>query len=102
MSDIEVALAAMRADAVLWESAATQLEAPKSALDGVTLSAEVVSVWAAEAGMVDTYDQGRTQVQTLLQHGAENFRAIAQALIASADTYQREEEANLHTFESTY
>lgn len=102
MSDIEVALAAMRADAALWESAATQLEAPESALDGVTLTPEVVSVWAAEAGMVETYDRARTQVQTLLQQGSDNFRAIAQALIASADTYQREEEANRHTFESTY
>jgi len=102
MSDIEVALAAMRTDAGLWDGAADGMEGPSSALGGVTLTPEDVSLWAAEAGLIQTYDEARTQVQTLLQQGADNFRAIAQALRASADTYQREDEAGRHTFESTY
>ena len=102
MSDIEVALAAMRTDAGLWDSAADDIQGPTSALGGVTLTAADVSKWAADAGLDQMYEQARTQVETLLQQGAENFRAIAGTLRASADTYQREDEAGRHTFESTY
>lgn len=102
MSDIEVALAAMRTDAGLWDGAADGVRGPASALDGVTLTAADVSKWAADAGLDQMYEQVRTQVQTLLQQGEENFRAIAGTLHASADTYQREDEAGRHTFESTY
>jgi len=102
MSDYEVELAAMRTDAELWDSAAGGVEGPKSALGGLTLTPEVVSVWAAEAGLLAAYEQARTQVETLLGQGSENFRAIAQALRTSAETYQREEEANQQTFDGTY
>ena len=102
MSDIEVALAAMRTDAGLWDNAADGTEGQTSALGGVTLTPEDVSMWAADAGLDQTYDKARTQVQTLLQQGADNFRAIAEALRASADTYEREDEAGRHTFDSTY
>lgn len=102
MSDIEVALAAMRTDAGLWDTAADGMQGPASSLGGVTLTAADVSKWAADAGLDQTYEQVRTQVETLLQQGAENFRAIAGTLRASADTYQREDEAGRHTFESTY
>lgn len=102
MSDIEVALAAMRTDAGLWDNAAGDLQGPTAALSGVTLTAADVSKWAADAGLDHTYEQARAQLETLLQQGAENFQAIAGALRASADTYQREDEAGRHTFESTY
>lgn len=102
MSDIEVALAAMRTDAGLWDSASGGLQGPASALDGVCLAEADVSKWAADAGLGQLYEQARTQLQTLLQQGADNFRAIAGTLRVSADTYQREDEAGRHTFESTY
>lgn len=102
MSDVEVALAAMRTDAGLWDDAAGAMLGPASALDGVSVTAADVSRWAADAGLDQMYEQTRTQVQTLLRQGAENFRAIAGTLRASAETYQREDEAGRHTFESTY
>ncbi|HEX2297184.1 MAG TPA: hypothetical protein VHH34_01475 [Pseudonocardiaceae bacterium] len=102
MSDIQVALAAMRADAQLWDTAADDLQGPISAVGGVTVTAADVSMWAADRGLDATYESARSQLQNLLQQGAENFRAIAGALRDSATTYQREDEAGRHTFESTY
>ncbi|MGH4013094.1 MAG: hypothetical protein ACRDSL_04025 [Pseudonocardiaceae bacterium] len=102
MSDIEVALAAMRADATLWDIAADEMQGPASAVGGVTVTAADVSMWAADRGLDATYEAARSQVLELLQQGAENFRAIAGTLRASADTYQHEDEAGRHTFESTY
>ena len=102
MSDIEVALAAMRADATLWDTAAGDMQGPTSAAGEVTVTAADVSMWAADRGLDVTYESARSQVQELLEQGAKNFRAIAKTLRASADTYQREDEAGMHTFESTY
>ncbi|MGH3980608.1 MAG: hypothetical protein ACRDRZ_16690 [Pseudonocardiaceae bacterium] len=59
-------------------------------------------MWATDRGLDATYESARSQVQNLLQQGAVNLRAIAETLRASADTYQREDEAGRHTFESTY
>lgn len=101
MSAIDVALEAMRTDARLWDRAADDAQSPRSALNGATLTPEDVSMWAADAGLLQTYDQAIMRVQALLQQGADNFHAIAQALRASADTYQREDEAGRHTFDST-
>ena len=102
MSDIEAELAAMRGDATIWETAAEDTQGPVSATGGVTVTAADVSMWAADRGLDATYESARTQVEKLLRQGADNFRNIANVLRASADTYQREEEANLHTFDSTY
>lgn len=102
MSDLDVALAAMRSDAALWEAAAGDLQGPASAVGEVTVSAADVSMWAADRGLDATYEAARSQVAQLLAQGAENLRALAGALRASADTYQREDEAGRHTFESTY
>ena len=102
MSDIKAALAAMRADAQLWDSAADDMQGPISAVGGVTVTAADVSMWAADRGLDATYESARSQMQKLLRQGADNFGAIAGALRDSAATYEREDEAGRHTFESTY
>ena len=51
MSDIKAALAAMRADAQLWDTAADDMQGPISAVGGVAVTAADVSMWAADRGL---------------------------------------------------
>ncbi|MGH4019493.1 MAG: hypothetical protein ACRDT0_09710 [Pseudonocardiaceae bacterium] len=66
MSDIEVALAAIRADVTLWDAAAGDMQGPTSAVGGVTVTAADVSMWATDRGLDATYESARSQVQNLL------------------------------------
>jgi hypothetical protein len=102
MTDIDVALAALRSDAQVWHTAAQDLNGPVTALGGLTLTGADVSMWAVDRGLDRTYDQARTTVMDLLGQAAENFTNVGNAVLAAADTYQREEEANLHQFDSMH
>jgi hypothetical protein len=102
MTDVDVALEALRSDAGVWHTAAGNLTGPMNALAGLTLTGADVSMWAVDRGLDRTYDQARTAVIDLLRQGAENFTNLGNALAAAADTYQREEEANLHRFDSIH
>lgn len=102
MTDVDVALAALRSDAEVWHTAAQDLNGPVNALGGLTLTGADVSKWAVERGLDRTYDQARTTVIDMLGQATENFTNLGNALLAAADTYQREEEANLHRFESIH
>jgi hypothetical protein len=102
MSDIEVALQAMRSDAQVWQTAAGSLDAPVGALGGLTLTGADVSMYGVDRGLDRTYENARTAVIDMLGQAKENFTNLANALSAAADTYQREEEQNLHTFETMH
>lgn len=102
MSDIDVALEALRSDAKVWDGATDSLNGPIAAISGLTLTGADFSMWAVDRGLDRTYDEARSALDTQLRQAAENFRKIAETLAQAADTYQREEEANLHTFNSTY
>lgn len=102
MSDIQTALEAMRSDAKIWDNAGEDLQAPRSAAGRVTITGADVSMWAADRGLHATYESARAKLEDLLRQAADNFHSMADALRDSADTYQREEEANMHKFDSTY
>lgn len=102
MTDIDVALQALRSDAELWSTAASSLDEPKAAVGGLALSGAEMSMYAVDLGLDRTYNDARTRMIDMLGQGQENFTNLSQALRAAADTYQREEEANRHLIEGTY
>lgn len=96
MSDLKVALEAMRADAGLWSSAADAVEGPRSAISGLTLTGHDVSMWAVDRGLDRTYENARAVLEDLLRQATEAFTGLGDSLRAAAGTYEREEDANLH------
>ncbi|CCH29152.1 type VII secretion target [Actinosynnema sp. NPDC047251] len=96
MTDIAVALEAMRSDAAAWESAADRVDGPRTAIDGFALTGADVSKWAVDAGLDRTYDDARRTMESLLAQASATFRLIGEQLRAAADTYEREDEANMH------
>ena len=67
MSDIQVALDAMRSDAQIWDAAAENLNGPLVAMSGLTATPADVSMWAADRGLHNTYDSARVAVESLLR-----------------------------------
>jgi hypothetical protein len=100
MSDIDVALSALHSDAKAWHAAGDRLNGPLNAIGALGLTRLDVSMWAADRGLDRTYENARSALSERLMQAAENFHRIGQALSDAADTYQREEEANLHMFNS--
>ena len=96
MTDVSVALEAMRSDATVWATAAERLDSPRSAVAGLTLTGADVSMWAVDRGLDRTYEQARAALDDMLSQASRAFHDLSAALRAAADTYEREEEANLH------
>ncbi|ASU79622.1 hypothetical protein CDG81_16620 [Actinopolyspora erythraea] len=87
---IEVALDAMRSDAEVWRTAAGDLTKPADTVDGLTLTAADVSVWAAEHGFDSTYEQARVTIRQMLSKAEEYFRVIGDNLNTAADQYEND------------
>jgi|GEM_PF-3832492 len=102
MTAFDVATQALRADAQIWSTACADLDAPISAIGGLALSGAEMSRYAVDAGLDRTYNDARTRLMDMLSRARQNFTNLSQALDAAADTYQREEQANLHLIEGTY
>ncbi|GHH59900.1 hypothetical protein [Lentzea cavernae] len=96
MSDLMMALDALRTDAGLWSTAADKVQAPQSAIGGLTLTGHDVSMWAVDRGLDRTYENGRVVLEDLLRQAMIAFNGLGDSLRAAADTYEREEAANLH------
>jgi len=96
MSDITTALDAMRDDANLWTTAADNVESPRQAIGGLQLTGADLSMWAVDRNLDKTYENGRAVLEDLLGKAIEAFHGLGDSLRAAAETYQREEEANMH------
>lgn len=96
MSDLKVALEAMRADAGLWSAAADNVQGPQKAIGGLTLTGHDLSMWAVDRGLDQIYENGRIVLEDLLRQAMTAFAGLGDSLRAAADTYEREEDANLH------
>ncbi|MEV0675716.1 hypothetical protein AB0I60_04245 [Actinosynnema sp. NPDC050436] len=99
MTDIAVALEAMRFDARAWESAADRVDGPRAAIDGFALTGADISKWAVDAGLDRTYDDARRTVESLLAQASATFLLISDQLRAAADTYEREDEETMHALD---
>lgn len=87
-SELAEVLRELRRRSTPGDDAADGMQGPTSALGGVTVTAADVSEWAADAGVDQLYEQARAQMETLLQQGAENFRAIATSLDDMAESIE--------------
>ncbi|WP_121005398.1 hypothetical protein [Saccharothrix australiensis] len=96
MSDITTELRAMHEDASLWSQAAEKVEAPRRAIGDLHLTGADLSMWAVDRNLDRTYENGRVVLEDLLGRAVEAFTGLGDSLRAAAETYQREEEANMH------
>ncbi len=96
MTDVSVALEAMRSDAATWDAAADRVDGPRTAIDGLTLTGADLSMWAVDLGLDRTYDNARRTLESMLAQASDAFRTLGTSLRAAADTYEREDEANAH------
>jgi hypothetical protein len=102
MTDISVALEAMRSDATAWASAADRVDGPRSALGGLALSGAEVSMWAVDRGLDRTYNDAREALEDMLTQAAQAFRSLSESLDSAANTYEAEEEANRHAMDDIH
>ncbi|MFD1146338.1 hypothetical protein [Saccharothrix hoggarensis] len=102
MTDVSVALDAMRSDAIAWATAADNLDGPREALGGLALTGADVSMWAVDKGLDRTYNDAREALEDLLVQATQAFRGLGESLHAAANTYEAEEEANRHAMNSIH
>ncbi|MFI9011838.1 hypothetical protein ACIGNX_31830 [Actinosynnema sp. NPDC053489] len=102
MTDISVALEAMRSDATVWATAADNLDGPRSALGRLALTGADVSMWAVDRGLDRTYNDARDTLEDMLAQATQAFRTLGESLHAAANTYEAEEEANRHAMNSIH
>ncbi|MDQ2588682.1 hypothetical protein [Saccharothrix yanglingensis] len=102
MTDISVALDAMRSDAAAWSAAAERLDGPRSAIGDLALTGADVSMWAVDRGLDRTYDDARATLEDMLAQATRAFRGLSESLHAAANTYEAEEEANRHAMNSIH
>ena len=102
MTDISVALEAMRSDATVWATASDNLDGPRSALGGLALTGADVSMWAVDRGLDRTYNDARDTLEDMLAQATQAFRTLSESLHAAANTYEAEEEANRHAMNSIH
>lgn len=86
-------------DAQRWQESAAVLGAASRVADGLALR-------ILDFGMVPmvhgAYSEVQQLVVTLLSDGAAEGDAIASSLLAARDTYQQEEDANVHLFKGIW
>jgi hypothetical protein len=96
MSDVAVALSALRSDAAIWDHAADGLNAPKAAIDPLGLTPSDVMSYAAAHGFDRLYNHTRTTMQDMINQAESNFRNISTALRKAADMYEHDEQQHKH------
>jgi hypothetical protein len=99
---LQVALEAMRSDATVWATASDNLDGPRSTISGLVLTGADVSMWAVDLGLDRTYNDARLALEDMLTQATEAFRSLSETLNAAADTYEAEEEANMHLMHGVY
>ena len=97
---ITVSLEALRADAVDWEHAASELRVAARRADAAVVPSAAFSF--AGGPVAEAYELLRVNTAGLLAAGAKEFGAMAEALRGAADTYEADELRNLHRLRSIY
>ena len=91
MSDVEVALEALRSDAATWDQAADNLNQARGIVAPLELTPAEVMSYASVRGFDRRYNDMRAKLDRLLAQGAENFRGIAGSLLTGATIYEQAE-----------
>jgi hypothetical protein len=75
---------AIRSDAKIWSTAASDLEAPANLSRSLVLFVEDTGFIADGQGFVGIYEQLRQRIQTLLDGGRQSYDSIGATLVGVA------------------
>lgn len=89
---IDVALQALKNDAVLWDGVSATLSTASGSASGLSLSAGQLSWAADEIGLVALYESARSKVEQLLREGSEETGTIADTLVSVKTVYESNDE----------
>lgn len=94
-ADLRYAIEQFAVDAQRWQDNATTLGDASAAAASITLDplAFGPGTWL---DMADIYEQVHQMLIDRLHEGSDQFSGISDNLILARDTYQREEENNVH------
>ena len=99
---VRVAVAALNADAAMWEQAAADLRAAAASGDRLDLGRLQLTYMGEKVGLVERYQQIQARLVSLLYQGATNFDNVAATLRDAAEDYAREDAAGAHAIEGAY
>jgi hypothetical protein len=97
--DLKFALEQFGSDAKKWREAAGVLSGAAGAADGLALRAPDFGVAFA---VHSAYAEVQQLIVALLRGGVTSANTIADNLITARDTYQREEDANVHKIKGVW
>jgi hypothetical protein len=92
---------AMRADATKWQTASDAMHGASGTAKGLTLGDTQFGLADAAQGCKTAYATIQSKIVTLFDGADAEFEKVAGVLKASADTYEKEDAAGAHRFEST-
>lgn len=99
MSDIKVAIDALRHDAKAWDKAADGLADPTNAVAPLELNGSPdVMLYGADIGIDTTYNTARTAIEDMLGKASEYFRELSSTLEQVANQYEQQEAAGVSDF----
>jgi hypothetical protein len=99
---VQAATDALRQDAQTWRFGAGELDIAQIAAAEMDFQAFHFSYIGDKVGLTQTYGQLQEKMIRLLQEGAANFRAVADALTLAANAYDREERNAEHRLGRIY
>lgn len=92
MTDIGVAIEALKSDARIWERAAGDLADPRRAIGSLGLNGSPdVMMYGADIGIDTTYNESRAAIENLLVHAGRYFQELADTLLSVAARYEKQE-----------
>jgi len=98
MTDLSVRLNALRSDALEWGRASRALNLASGSADAADLGVGQFGQIAENVGLVSMYQSLQDLITKALAGATTELAKMDAALIAAADTYQREDEEGMHTY----
>lgn len=94
--EIRVAIAALRSDAAQWRAWAGTLRRVSTVVDQLGLSVHEMCALSGVVDLPGTYAAVRHRAYALARQGEQRFTEVADALVAAADGYERDERDAVH------
>ncbi|SDB83481.1 hypothetical protein SAMN05216410_0316 [Sanguibacter gelidistatuariae] len=89
---IDVALQALKDDALLWDGVSATLNTASTSASGLSLTAGQLSWAADEIGLVTLYETARSKVEQLLREGSDATGTMADTLVDVKKVYESTDE----------
>ena len=100
MTGFDVEVAALRADAKVWDRAAQDLAAPIAAIRPLVLDENDLTAVDGWVGLTATYEKARSTMEGLMTQAAAYFDRIGGALITVAGEYEGAEQAGTRRYDA--